>query len=120
MNPVNNRLGTTTKTVNNQGSLVCLKKVEAIKTKRTYEKFLNWEAGEFDLYLMNESEILKVYFPNGSFSIKHCRNRKNKEFVEIRVEGKSSVSCQTIMNKLERVYLHLIRFTEINSMYKSH
>lgn len=89
-----------------------LKKVEAIKMKGFYERLINWVSGEFDLFLQNESEILKVYFPNGWFSIRNFKDEKNQNHVEIKVESKSKTACQKMMNQLDSIYNHVIRFSE--------
>ncbi|MFI0429371.1 hypothetical protein [Mariniflexile sp. HMF6888] len=49
-------------------SFKLVKEVE-VKNVEAYYMFINWVVDEFNLYLMNESEILKVYFPNGWFTI---------------------------------------------------
>ena len=73
-------------------------------------------SGEFDLYLNSESDILKVYFPNGWFSIRNLKNENKKELIEIKVEGKSRIECQKIMNQLECIYNHVVHFTELGSI----
>ena len=93
-----------------------LEKMETIKTKGVYERLINWVSGEFDLYLKNESEILKVYFPNGWFTIRNYKDENSKELIEIKVEGKSKIACQKIMNQLERIYDHVVSFTEIREL----
>lgn len=90
-----------------------LKKVETINVKGIYERLINWVSGEFDLYLQNESDSLKVYFPNGSFSIRNVKGEKNQELIEIKVEGKSRKACQKMMDKLEDIYNHVFRFSEM-------
>ena len=89
-----------------------LKKVETIKIKGIYERLINWVSGEFDLYLKNESDILKVYFPNGWFSIRNFKDKNNKELIEVKVEGKSRIACQKMMNQLESIYNHVVCFSE--------
>jgi hypothetical protein len=42
------------------------KKIENIQF---YNQFVNWLSGEFDLCLMEESDGLKVHYPNGLFSV---------------------------------------------------
>jgi hypothetical protein len=95
-----------------QTSRAKLKKQETSKTNGVYEKLINWVTGEFDLYLKNESETLKVYFPNGWFSIRNFKNENDKEFIEIKVEAKSKIACQQMMKQLEHIYNRVICFTE--------
>ena len=72
-----------------------------------YENLLNWLSGEFSLYLQEESESLKVYFPNGWFDYE-----KIKGSIEIRIVIKSK--CQICGNKvksqLESIMNHFNRF----------
>ena len=42
---------------------------ENIQNIEVYNQFVNWLKGEFDLYLMEELDGLKVYYPNGLFSV---------------------------------------------------
>ena len=42
---------------------------ENIQNIEVYNQFLNWLKGEFDLYLMEELDGLKVYYPNGLFTV---------------------------------------------------
>jgi hypothetical protein len=106
------KLKKNTRILNTQVSHFRHKKVEIIKIKGIYERLINWVSGEFDLYLKNESGILKVYFPNGWFSIRNFKDENDKELIEIKVEGKSRIACQKIMNQLECIYNHVVRFTE--------
>ena len=108
-----NKLEENIKIFNAQVAPFSLKKVDIIKTYSIYEKLINWVTGEFDLFLKNESEILKVYFPNGWFSIRNFKDENNQERIEIVIEGKSKIACQKMMNQLERIYNHVIRFTEV-------
>ncbi|MDO6760004.1 hypothetical protein Q4566_07305 [Tamlana sp. 2_MG-2023] len=100
---------------NGQIGLYQLKKVEAIRTKNNYERLVNWLCGEFDLYLKNESEVLTIYFPNGWLNVRSFKDKY--ENVEIIVAGKSKISCQKIMEKVEHVFNHVIRFSEIKSRH---
>lgn len=90
-------------------------KIEPVKSVEVYNRFINWVIGEFDLYLKNKSKELKVYFPNGWFSIGRFKNENQQLNIKIKVKGKSKIACQKIMNQLELIYLHVLRFTELNS-----
>lgn len=98
-------------TENSRPSHFKLKKVEIINAKGVYDRLINWVIGEFDLYLMNESDSLKVYFPNGSFLIGNYKNENGQEVIKIKVKGKSKFDCQRMMDKLESIYDHVLRFT---------
>lgn len=93
-----------------------LKKEIVIKTNGIHERFVNWVTGEFDLNLKIESETLKVFFPNGWFCIRNFKDEKNKDLIEIIVEGKSKTACQKIMNQLESVHNHVVRFNEVKEI----
>tara|TARA_R110002096_G_scaffold142226_1_gene297394 strand:- start:156 stop:548 length:393 start_codon:yes stop_codon:yes gene_type:complete len=113
MDALKNKLEKNIEAFNAQVSHFHLKKEVTIKTNGIYERLINWVIGEFDLYLKNESEILKVYFPNGWFSIRNFKDENNKELIEIKVEGKSRITCQKMMSQLECIYNHVVHFTEI-------
>lgn len=98
-------------TTNTKVSLYNLVKNEPVKNSGISNKFINWVSGEFDLYLIDESEILKVYFPNGWFIIRNFKGDENQNHIEIKVESKSRIACQKMMDKLEVIYNHVIRFT---------
>jgi DNA mismatch repair ATPase MutS len=115
MDSLKNKLEKNIEIFNTQVSYFHLKKVETIKTNGFYERLINWVTGEFDLYLKNESEILKVYFPNGWFSIRNFKDEKNQNLIEIKIEGKSRIACQKMMIQLEHVYNHVLSFTEIKA-----
>lgn len=73
-----------------------------------YGRFVNWIIGEFDLFLQDEdSKGLKVYFPDGCFSIGRLENENIEFGVEMIVEGKSKVACQGMMNQLIQIYNHI-------------
>ncbi|MDO7172663.1 hypothetical protein [Mariniflexile sp. AS56] len=113
MDSLKNKLVNNIEIFNNQVIPFHLKKVEAIKNNGVYNKMINWVIGEFDLYLKNESENLKVYFPNGWFSIRCIKSENNKDLLEINVEGKSRIACERIMFRLDSIYNHVVRFNEV-------
>lgn len=91
-----------------------LKKRVPIKDDGVYERLVNWVIGEFDLYLKNESENLKVYFPNGCFSVTCFKYDGELGFIEIKVKGKSRIACNKMMNKLESIYNHVLCLMKLN------
>ena len=112
MDSFKNKIEKNTEFFNSQVSRFQYKKEEMVKSNVVFERLINWVTGEFDLYLKNESEILEVYLPNGWFSIRNFKNENNKEVIEIRVEGKSRIACQKVMNQLEFIFNHVVRFSE--------
>ena len=116
MDLLKNKLEKNIKIFNAQVPPFHFKKEEIIKTKGLYERVINWVSGEFDLYLKNESEILKVYFPNGWFTIRNIKDENSNEFIEIIVEGKSRIACQNMMNQLESIYSYIVSFSEAREL----
>jgi len=87
-----------------------VKTVEAVDPS-IYKLFANWTIGEFDLFLMIETtNLLKVYFPNGWFSIRNIENGKLGFGLEIQIKGKSKPACQKIIKELDSIYSHVLRF----------
>lgn len=86
-------------------------KTQEIVSLDVYHKFTNWVAGEFDLYLMNDEEGLKVYFPTGYFSIKSF-NSNSSVNLEIKIEGQSKITCGKITDKLLNVYNRISNYFE--------
>lgn len=82
---------------------------ESIKSIEIYNKFLNWIQGEFDLYQIDELDGLKVYYPNGWFTIKIINKDADIINIEIRVKNKSKNSGFKIYQKIEALYAHLIK-----------
>ena len=80
---------------------------ETIESIEFYDQFLNWLRGEFDLYLMEEFDGLKVYYPNGLFSVKLFSKNENDLFIEIEIRSKTLKSVNEVSSKIETVYAHL-------------
>lgn len=102
----------------NSKSEHCFTWVKTTTISRTsdYNKLLNWLSGEFTLYLQEEeSESLKVYFPNGWFSIVSFMSENQQVNVEIIVKGKSRIACQNIISQLEFIYKYFVRFTDFKN-----
>ncbi len=103
-------LNTNTKT---KPSNFQIQEMASVDSKIAYCRFLNWVIGEFDLFLKNEeSEALKVFFPNGWFSISCFQNAENKINVTLVVEGKTEATCQNMMKHLKRIHKHVCEFHE--------
>ncbi|GAA4954440.1 hypothetical protein GCM10023314_30110 [Algibacter agarivorans] len=113
MDSLKNKLEKNIKVFNAKPDYFNLKKEEIIKTNGVYERFVNWVTGEFDLNLKHESEILKVYFPNGWFSIVSHKNENEQEVIKINVKGKSKIACVKIMSQLEHIYNHVVYFQQV-------
>ncbi|MFI1744253.1 hypothetical protein [Thalassobellus sediminis] len=81
-----------------------LVKIELIETIDIYFKFINWVSGEFDLFLQDESEGLKVHYPNGWLSIKYINKYKTDNNLQITIMGKSKDICEKINIQLDSIY----------------
>lgn len=86
-----------------------LTRYENIGNRAKYDQFLNWLKGEFDLYLMEELDGLKVYFPNGLFSVVLFSENEKDFSVEIKIKSKTLKTTSLISSKIENVYNHLNR-----------
>lgn len=95
-----------TEFINTKPSYFNLEKQEALGNIAIYKRLINWVKSEFDLSLMDESDKLKVYIPNGCFGIWNFKNEDDIHIIKIKVECKSKVICATIMNQLEGIYNH--------------
>lgn len=85
-----------------------IEEIVQLKNNVVFSRFVNWIAGEFDLFLQDEDSIgLKVYFPNGCFSIGFHQNIDVEFGVAMKVEGKSKVVCQGMMKQLMGIYKHM-------------
>lgn len=87
-------------------------KLITLRDFKVYDKFINWVIGEFDLYLRDESDTLSVYFLNGWFSIRKLNCKNEIIQLQIKVKGRSKNIGQEIMDQLEGIYYHIIRFYE--------
>ena len=101
---------------NTHGSQCYLKKEEVIEIDGFYDRFLNWVSEEFDLYLKgNESGVLKVYYPNGWFTIGSFVNNNQEFCIKIQVQGKSKRACKILMERILKIYNHLVQFYGVKS-----
>jgi hypothetical protein len=80
---------------------------ETIENIEIYNQFLNWLKGEFDLYLMEESDSLKVYFPNGLFSVTLFSDNEKDLFIEIKIKAKTLKTANQMVLRIETLYNHL-------------
>ncbi|MBD0824299.1 hypothetical protein [Aestuariibaculum marinum] len=93
-----------------------IKEIALVDSKIAYCRFLNWVIGEFDLFLKNEeSEALKVFFPNGWFSISCFQNTEKELNVALQVEGKTEATCQSMMKQIKSIHKHICEFHENKS-----
>jgi len=62
---------------------------EKIENIDFYYQFLNWLKGEFDLYLIEEIDGLKVHYPSGLFSVTFFSENEEDVSVEIIIKSKN-------------------------------
>lgn len=87
---------------------------ENIKTIDIYYTFINWVSGEFDLYQMEEVDGLKVYYPNGWFSIEVLSESEIDLNIVIKIKSKKLDSGSKIEAQIKTIYSHLNQILEIN------
>jgi hypothetical protein len=84
---------------------------EKFNSIKNYYKFLNWIQGEFDLFFMDDSKDLKVYYPNGWFTIKILEGNTENTYFEICVKCKSKKNGIKIFENIQTVYRNLIKIS---------
>jgi hypothetical protein len=84
-----------------------LTRYENIQNIEVYNQFLNWLKGEFDLYLMEELDGLKVYYPNGLFSVMLFSKNEKDFSIEIKIRSKTLKTANQMAAKIETIYCHL-------------
>lgn len=93
---------------------------EKIENVEFYDQFINWLRGEFDLCLMEELDGLKVYYPNGLFSVKLFSKDENDLSIEIKIRCKTLKSANEVSSKIETVHRRLkklfLKTTTIDEM----
>jgi len=88
---------------------------EGIKSIEIYNKFLNWIQGEFDLYQIDEVDGLKVYYPNGWFSIGLLSENEEDLNITIKIKSKTLDSGLKIEAQIQTIYNHLNQILEIST-----
>lgn len=88
-------------------------KYENIKTIDIYNTFINWLIGEFDLYQMEEFDGLKVYYPNGLFSVKVLNKSEMGINIIIEIKSKTLDSGMKIETQINMIY------SSLNQVFKN-
>lgn len=86
-----------------------------IKTIDIYNTFINWICGEFDLYQIEESNGLKVYYPNGWFFIELISENEEDLNIAIKIKSKTLDSGLKMEARIKTIYNHLNKIIEIGS-----
>lgn len=87
-----------------------LKIVEYVENYNIYNCFINWVSAEFDLFLQDQTENLRVYFPTGEFLIKKKEQLKDHLEIEITVESKTQETSTKMMCQISKVFKHVVDF----------
>ena len=85
---------------------------EKINTIDVYNKFINWVSGVFDLYQMEELDGLKVYYPNGWFSITILSEGEKDLNIVIKIKSKTLDSGLNMEAQIKSIYSHLNQIAE--------
>lgn len=80
-----------------------LKKKAFFDSNNKYQTFLNWVSAEFDLFLQDETNGLKIFFPEGKFHINN-NNNYGKVVAEINLESRTIDGGQVVFDKIIYVY----------------
>jgi hypothetical protein len=86
----------------------CLKN----ETSGFYNQFTNWIKGEFDLYQIEESEGLSVYFPNGFFNIRVSFKSEKYMNIMIKIKSRTLNDGKKIENKINSVHSNLKKLSQ--------
>lgn len=79
--------------------------LESVETVDLFHKFSNWAQSEFDLYLQDTHHSgLKVYYPNGWFSIQFINKNGNGLYIELKIESKSLKNVKKIEAQLNSLF----------------
>ncbi|MBG6062324.1 hypothetical protein IWX83_002122 [Flavobacterium sp. CG_9.1] len=82
-------------------------KYEKVKTIEVCNKFINWLSGEFDLYQKDESDGLKVFYPNGWFSVEIIDNHPQHIEILIFIKSKTLEIGLKKATQIEAIFSHL-------------
>jgi hypothetical protein len=74
-----------------------------------YNKFLNWVTGEFDLFLQDESNNLKIFFPNAQLHIKKITQSSDPIIIEIYIKTNVLNYGFELINKISSLRNNLVK-----------
>ncbi|OBQ54234.1 hypothetical protein JJL45_09910 [Tamlana sp. s12] len=84
-------------------------KIAVVPNISMYNRFLNWISGEFELFLQDDSNGLKVYFPSGCLSVQLVQSVRSDVYFEIHVKSK---------NKFLGTQMHRQALVVLDQIYK--
>ncbi|WP_298530949.1 hypothetical protein [uncultured Algibacter sp.] len=90
-----------------------LESTKKITNRSLFNKYLNWVSGEFELYLQEHSNGLKVYFPGGLLIIQSIESNSNEVKFKIVVSSKNKQNALSIKNTAETILSHLILLEQL-------
>jgi hypothetical protein len=80
----------------------------SFNSSSSYNKFINWVSGEFDLQLQDELNGLQIFFPNGKLNINKTTCTDNNIVAEINFESNIQHQGNEIINQIMAIYNQLI------------
>ncbi|MDD7915320.1 hypothetical protein [Polaribacter ponticola] len=86
--------------------------VDCLNNLNDFDNLINWLSNEFILYLQEENQGMKVYFPNGWFTIRFIKDGKNS--YEVLINSKSKFTFTKIKEELLQA---IQRFKHIKKEY---
>lgn len=86
---------------------------DSIDNLNTFNRYLNWLGGEFILYQQDEVNGIKVYFPNGWFSVKKIKSNKNQIDFIIEVRSKCLKTGSKIYDVITSILVHAKAFETV-------
>lgn len=90
-----------------QSAFHTITRYEKIEDIEFYDQFINWLRGEFDLYVMEEFDGLKVYYPNRLFFVKLFSKKEKDLSIEIKIRSKTVKSVNEVSSKIEIIHRRL-------------
>ena len=83
--------------------------IKSVPNKVLYKTFVNWVSGEFELFLQDKLNGLKIFFPSGYFSITESETNNTDVNFKIIVRSKSKQKGIQISTQINAVLNHLLK-----------
>ncbi|GAA4892179.1 hypothetical protein GCM10023311_15790 [Flaviramulus aquimarinus] len=83
--------------------------IESFPSKSLYKTFINWVSGEFELFLQEKIQDLKIFFPGGWININEVKTHSTNFTFKIIVKSKYQEKGIQINNQIKAILSHLIR-----------
>jgi hypothetical protein len=83
---------------------------ESILNKAEFNRFINWVSAEYELYLQDNQNGLKIYFPGICLQISEKTYKNNLLIFEIKIQSKYEKNGIQISNQVLSILNHLKHF----------